>query len=95
VEAVDVEIISDKRKLVVVTLTAGTDLTNLSLQITYSGANIVPHASGVTQDFYKSGFTPVVYTVTAEDGSTATWTVIARLTPLAPTPTSPPTSPAP
>ncbi|MDR2608542.1 MAG: leucine-rich repeat domain-containing protein, partial [Treponema sp.] len=71
-------------RTVTVTLPAGTTVTelkNLAPVITYSGTGISP-ASGVSQNFYKNGFTPVLYTVTAANGSTAVWTVIVRLEPL-------------
>jgi len=50
---------------------SGTDLTKLSPTITTSGKALVSPASGTTQDFSK----PVVYTVTAEDGSTQAYIV--------------------
>jgi hypothetical protein len=49
---------------------AGTDLGNLSPDIVYSGISIGPE-SGVPQDFNG----PQTYTITAEDGSTKTYTV--------------------
>jgi hypothetical protein len=48
----------------------GTDPTNLTPQITHTGASISP-ASGVAQNFSA----PVAYTVTAADSSTKTYTV--------------------
>ena len=58
------------------------DLTNLTPTITHTGASISP-ASGVAQNFYQNGFTPVTYTLTADDHSTEEWTVTVRLEPLA------------
>jgi hypothetical protein len=49
---------------------AGTDLGNLSPDIVYSGISIGPE-SGAPQDFNG----PQTYTITAEDGSTKTYTV--------------------
>lgn len=48
---------------------AGTDITALTPSITITGKSVSP-ASGVTRDFTN----PVVYTVTAADSSTATYT---------------------
>jgi hypothetical protein len=60
-----------------ITVPDGTDLTSLTPSITLSqGATISP-ASGTSQNFSN----PVVYTVTAEDASTQTWTVTANLGP--------------
>ncbi|MEP3208647.1 MAG: DUF5018 domain-containing protein, partial [Maribacter sp.] len=49
----------------------GTDLTNLSPTVTISDGATVNPASGASQDFSN----PVVYTVTAEDGTPQQWTV--------------------
>jgi hypothetical protein len=59
------------------------DLTSLAPTIVHNGASIDPE-SDAAQDFYRNGFTPVIYTVTAEDGSTAEWNVTVKLAPLAP-----------
>lgn len=48
----------------------GTDVTALVPTIVHNGTDVVP-SSGVVQDFSS----PVVYTITAEDGSTANYTV--------------------
>jgi len=53
-----------------ITMPYGTDVSNLTPTIVYSGTSIAP-ASDVAQDFTD----PVEYTVTAEDGSTKTYTV--------------------
>ena len=52
------------------TVPFGSGLTSLTPTITITGASVSP-ASGVAQDFTS----PVVYTVTAADGSTKTYTV--------------------
>jgi hypothetical protein len=52
----------------------GTDVTSLVPNITHTGVRIDP-ASGVTQNFTGS----VIYTVTAEDGSTAVYTVTVTI----------------
>ncbi|HEX6182128.1 MAG TPA: PQQ-binding-like beta-propeller repeat protein, partial [Chitinophagaceae bacterium] len=62
-----------KTDTVSVTVPAGTDLNGLIPEITITGKTISP-ASGVAQNFNF----PVVYTVTAEDGSQAKYTVIIR-----------------
>ncbi len=60
-----------------ITVPDGTDLSSLTPTITLSqGATISP-ASGTAQNFSN----PVVYTVTAEDASTQTWTVTVNLGP--------------
>jgi len=53
----------------------GTDVKALVPTITVSEKSTVSPASGVAQDFSK----PVVYTVTAENGSTATYTVTVNI----------------
>ena len=55
---------------IALTLPFGTDRSNLTPTITHTGASIAP-ASGVAQNFTSS----VQYTVTAQDGSTKTYTV--------------------
>lgn len=63
--------IDQTAKTIKAELPAGTDLTKITPTITFSiGATISP-VSGATQDFSKD----VVYTVTAEDGSTQAYTV--------------------
>jgi hypothetical protein len=64
-------------RTVTVDLPFNTDLRKLSPVITHNGADISP-ASGVARDFTN----PVTYTVTAEDNSTAVWTVTVSLSPL-------------
>ncbi|MEQ9374251.1 MAG: DUF5018 domain-containing protein, partial [Imperialibacter sp.] len=56
---------------VTIEVETGTDITNLSPAITVSDKATVSPGSEVTQDFSAA----VVYTVTAEDGSTQEWTV--------------------
>ncbi|MEI6423020.1 MAG: ice-binding family protein, partial [Lentisphaerota bacterium] len=70
--------IDDVAKTVVVTVPAGTVLTNLTPTINVSPLATVNPLSGVPQDFTS----PLVYTVTAEDLSTQVYTV--RVTALAP-----------
>lgn len=62
-----------------VTVPARNDLTSMSPVIVHSGVSISPTGA---RDFSK----PVVYTVTAEDGSTKTYTVYASATPVEPSP---------
>jgi hypothetical protein len=76
-------VVNGTNRTVTVTLPLGTDLTNLSPAITHSGTGVSP-PSGAPQDFYKSGFTPVTYTLTGTGGAETIWTVIVRLEPLAP-----------
>jgi hypothetical protein len=52
----------------------GTDISSLNASITHNGASISP-VSGASQDFSS----PVTYTVTAEDGTTADYTVIVTI----------------
>jgi outer membrane protein assembly factor BamB len=58
---------------ILVTLPFNTDLSRLTPTIEITGVKISP-ASGVPQNFT----TPVMYTVTAEDGSTARYTVTVK-----------------
>jgi Domain of unknown function (DUF5018) len=57
-------------KTISATLAAGTDATKLVPTVTVSAKATVAPASGATQDFSKA----VVYTVTAEDGTTQAYT---------------------
>jgi hypothetical protein len=61
----------------VITITApyGTDVTKLAPTIIFSGKSMSP-ASGVEQDFTN----PVIYTVTADDGSEKSYTVFIKHT---------------
>ena len=56
-----------------ITVPAGTDVSQLIPDIVITGVSVSP-ASGVKQDFTN----PVVYTVTAEDGSQGKYTVIIK-----------------
>jgi flagellar hook assembly protein FlgD len=67
-------VINEADKKIAVTVPFGTDVTNLTPTIVHTGASIVP-ASGTPQDFTN----PVVYTVTAEDGTTAQYTVTVTI----------------
>ena len=69
-------IVDNSAKTITGTLPVGTDATNLSPTIVVSSKAIVSPASGVAQDFTK----PVVYTVTAEDGSKQTYTATISVT---------------
>ncbi|MDR2094239.1 MAG: DUF5018 domain-containing protein [Treponema sp.] len=60
---------------IALTLPAGTDVTSLAPQITVSEKAAVNPASGAAQDFSA----PVSYTVTAEDGTTAQYTVTVQV----------------
>ena len=62
---------------ITVTVPSGTDVTSLSPTVVVSPEATVSPASGTAQDFTS----PVTYTVTAEDGSTATYTVTVNVTP--------------
>jgi hypothetical protein len=60
----------------------GTALTSLDPEITIDGTSVSP-LSGTAQDFFTAdGYSPVVYTVTAVDGSNAYWTVTVKWEPL-------------
>ncbi len=70
-------IINSSYATVDVVMPYGTDLTNLTPTITVSpGASISPQ-SGVPQNFSN----PVIYTVTAQNGTTKIWTVFVSLEP--------------
>jgi hypothetical protein len=62
---------------IALTLPAGTDATSLAPEIAVSPKATVSPASGAAQDFSS----PVTYTVTAEDGTTAQYTVTVTVTP--------------
>jgi hypothetical protein len=66
-----VGVINESAKTIAVAVPSGTDVTALVPAITVSEKAKVSPASGVAQDFTN----PVTYTVTAEDGSTAAYTV--------------------
>lgn len=59
---------------ITVTLDTGTDITNLVPTITYIGKSLTPN-NETAQNFTN----PITYTVTAEDGSTKTYTVKTEL----------------
>jgi hypothetical protein len=63
-------IINETEKTITVTVPAGTDPSSLAPAIYHTGASINP-GSGTPRNFTN----PVTYTVTARDGSTATYTV--------------------
>lgn len=65
--------INDTTGTITITLPYGTDLTALKPAITLKGAVSVSPASGATVNLSS----PVTYTVTAEDGTTKTYTVTA------------------
>ena len=64
---------SDTTGTITITLPYGTDLTALKPALTLKGAVSVSPASGATVNLSS----PVTYTVTAEDGTTKTYTVTA------------------
>jgi hypothetical protein len=66
-----VGVINESVTLIAVAVPSGTDVTALVPAITVSEKATVSPASGVAQDFTN----PVTYTVMAEDGSTAAYTV--------------------
>jgi uncharacterized protein YjdB len=61
-------------KTITVTVPYGTDVTALVPTIEHTGVSIFP-AAETPQDFTDSATNPVIYTVTAADGSTATYEV--------------------
>lgn len=69
------EVIDSTSHTVTLVVPSGTDVTSLTpiISVPYD-ATISPN-SGVTQDFTN----PVVYTVTAQDGSTQNYTVIVKI----------------
>ena len=67
--------IDSEAKTVNLTMPIGTDLNGLFPNVTISeGASVSPE-TGVSQDFSE----PIVYTVTAEDGTIQEWTVIVNI----------------
>ena len=73
--ALDVQAtITESPKAVVAIVPFGTDVTSLVPIITISEKATISPASGIVTDFSN----PVVYTVTAEDGSKATYTAPSR-----------------
>ncbi|MBO4328302.1 MAG: DUF5018 domain-containing protein [Bacteroidales bacterium] len=76
--ALDVQAtITESPKAVVAIVPFGTDVTSLVPIITISEKATISPASGVVTDFTN----PVVYTVTAEDGSKATYTATVTVNP--------------
>lgn len=69
-------VINELLKTIFITLPYGTDVTALVPTITYTGMSISPE-SGQEQDFTN----PVMYTVTASDSSTQTYTVTVIIAP--------------
>jgi hypothetical protein len=69
-----VGVITESTHLIAITVPYGTDVIVLIPTITYTGESVSP-ASGVAQDFTN----PVVYTVTAETGSTQDYTVTVTI----------------
>lgn len=67
--------INEAAKTIAVTVPAGTNRTALVPTITISEKATIDPVSGLAKDFTS----PVVYTVTAEDGSTVTYTVTVSL----------------
>ena len=68
--------IDETAKTIAVTLPSGTDVTVLVANFTTTGAGVKVAAVAQTSDATANNFTtPVAYTVTAADGSTATYTV--------------------
>jgi hypothetical protein len=74
--------INNANRTVLVTVPLDTNLKGtLTPDIDHDGVDIYP-ASDTGQTFAgDTAYTPVTYTVTAEDGSTADWTVMVRLAP--------------
>lgn len=65
-------VINEENKTILMAFPAGTDVTHLTPTIVVSEGATVDPASGVAQDFSS----PVVYTVTALNGTTAEYTVM-------------------
>lgn len=63
--------IDQNTKIITLAVPFGTDITNLTPTITISSNATINPSSNIPQNFTN----PVLYTVTAEDGSTATYTV--------------------
>jgi hypothetical protein len=68
--------VNEAAKTIALTVPYGTNVTALVPTITHTGASVSPN-TGVTQNFTN----PVIYTVTAEDGSTQTYTVTVTVAP--------------
>lgn len=69
-------VIDELNHTITVTVPEGTDITALTPTFTITGVGVTP-VSGIAQDFTQ----PVVYTVTAADGSTQTYTVAVQTPP--------------
>ncbi|MDG6244517.1 MAG: PGF-pre-PGF domain-containing protein, partial [Methanolobus sp.] len=67
--------INEAARTISITVPYGTDVSSLTPTIVHTGASITP-GSGITQDFTN----PVIYTVTAEDGTTRSYTVTVTST---------------
>jgi hypothetical protein len=67
-------IINETAKTIAITVPAGTNLSSLAPTIYHTGVSISP-ISGEPRNFSNSVANPVNYTVTARDGSTATYKV--------------------
>ncbi|TRZ43495.1 malectin domain-containing carbohydrate-binding protein [Robertkochia solimangrovi] len=70
-EQVAEPIVDSDLKMIAIEVPEGTDLTLLVPEITLSAGATISPESGIATDFTN----PVVFTVTAEDGSTEDWTV--------------------
>jgi len=68
-------VINESAKSIAVEVPYGTNVTALAPSIAVSAKAIVSPASGIAQNFNSS----VIYTVTAEDGSTASYTVTIKI----------------
>jgi hypothetical protein len=79
---VGTSVLNETNKTIEVSMPVGTDLSALIpvITLTGSGTPTVSPASLVAQDFSKG---PVVYTVTAQDGSTQDYTVVVKEAPRA------------
>jgi hypothetical protein len=71
-----VGVVDEATHSIAITVPSGTDVTAMAPTITHSGAGISP-TSGTPQDFTN----PVVYTVTAGDLTTQTYTVTVTVAP--------------
>ncbi|GEM_PF-996594 len=66
--------IDETAKTITATVPYGTGVTSLTPTITHTGVSISPE-SGIAQDFTNSVTTPVKYTVTAANGTTAVYDI--------------------
>ena len=69
------QVVDSANHTVTLVVPNGTDVTKLTPDISVSGSATISPDSGVVQDFTK----PIVYTITAQDGSTQDYTVTVKV----------------